>query len=61
MEEQIKLEIASFCEECPSHENCPEDECVLFRIEKIILESEDKKNEINDKRIRRTNKKISYW
>lgn len=36
MKERILKEIANFCEECPSHENCPEDECVLYRIEKIV-------------------------
>lgn len=35
----ILKEIAIFCEECPSHECCPEDECVLYRIEKKVLES----------------------
>jgi len=43
MKNKILLEIANFCECCSSHECCPEDECVLFRIEKIILESEKKK------------------
>lgn len=34
---QIMGQIANFCEkECPSCQQCPEDECVLFRIEKII-------------------------
>lgn len=28
-------ETTRFCEECPSRECCPEDECVLFRIEKL--------------------------
>lgn len=34
---RILLEIANFCETCPSHELCPEEECVLYRIEKMIL------------------------
>lgn len=36
MEEKILEEITNFCEECPSHENCPEEDCVLYRIEQII-------------------------
>ena len=36
MKEEIMNEITDFCEECPSHECCPEDECVLYRIEQII-------------------------
>lgn len=32
-------EITNFCnEECASKTNCPEDECILYRIEKIIEE-----------------------
>lgn len=38
--DRILNEIFSFCEECPSHECCPEDECVLFRIEQIVLETD---------------------
>lgn len=29
-------QIARHCEECPSHQNCLEGECVFFRIERII-------------------------
>lgn len=36
MNEEILTEITDFCSECPSHENCPEEECVLYRIEQII-------------------------
>lgn len=36
MGNKILLEISNFCEACLSHENCPEEECVLYRIEKII-------------------------
>lgn len=32
----ILNETTRFCEECPSKENCPEEECVLYRIEQII-------------------------
>jgi len=45
MIKKILLEIAKFCESCASHECCPEEDCVLFRIEKIILEKKEKKNE----------------
>ena len=34
--EEILNETTSFCNECPSKESCPEEECVLFRIEQII-------------------------
>ena len=33
---KILYEITNFCEECSSNTNCPEEECVLFRIEQII-------------------------
>lgn len=33
---RILNETIRFCAECPSVECCPEDECVLFRIEKIV-------------------------
>ena len=33
---KILIEIAEFCNCCASKENCPEDECILFRIESII-------------------------
>lgn len=42
---KIMLEISNFCEMCPSHEICPEEECVLFRIEQIILKKEERNNE----------------
>lgn len=37
MNKRILIEISNFCKSCPSHENCPEEECVLFRIEKLII------------------------
>lgn len=37
MKRNILLEISNFCETCSSHENCPEEECVLYRIEKLLL------------------------
>ena len=35
-ENEIFKEITNFCKECSSHENCPEEECVLYRIENIV-------------------------
>lgn len=41
--DEILKEITSFCEEhCGERECCPEEECVLWRIEQIVV-SEDKK------------------
>lgn len=34
--DEILTEITNFCETCPSKDCCPEDECVLFSIEKLI-------------------------
>lgn len=40
-EKQIINEIHNFCKnECGIRESCAEDECVLFRIEKLIVGSE---------------------
>lgn len=36
-ENNVLTQINNFCEECSEKENCVEDECVLFRIENIIL------------------------
>jgi hypothetical protein len=33
---EILEEITNFCNECPSKECCSENECVLYKIEKII-------------------------
>lgn len=44
-EEKILNEITTFCEECPNREKCLEKECVLFRIEQIALEREEKQND----------------
>lgn len=41
MEDKILMEITNHCENCPKHECCPEEECILFRIEKIV-ENNDK-------------------
>lgn len=35
--EEILNEITSVCENCKSHENCQEEECVLYRIEEIVV------------------------
>lgn len=40
-EEEILTEITDFCETCPKHESCPEDECILFRIEQLLLKREE--------------------
>jgi len=45
MKDKILNEISNFCNECSSRENCSEDECVLYRIEKIV-EPEIKEFEI---------------
>jgi hypothetical protein len=46
MKEKILIETTNFCEECPSHEYCPEEECILWRIEQILIndETEDVSN-----------------
>lgn len=41
MDEEILTEITDFCETCPLHECCSEDECVLYRIEKLLLNREE--------------------
>lgn len=33
---KILLEITNFCKECSSNNCCPESDCILFRIEKIV-------------------------
>ena len=37
-QEQIMNEISEFCRECESCTNCPEEDCILFRIERIIVD-----------------------
>lgn len=46
MKEEVLIEVSEFCEECPSHECCPEEECILFRIEQIL--NQKSKEETND-------------
>lgn len=53
MTEEILKEITENCENCPRHENCPEEECILFRIEKIVLKEEDDKNGKENENINR--------
>lgn len=36
MTDEILKEIAEYCENCPNHEQCPEVDCILFRIEQIL-------------------------
>lgn len=36
--DSVMNEITGFCESCPSVECCPEEECVLFRIESLLVE-----------------------
>lgn len=52
MKYKVLLEIANTCENCPINTKCVEKECVLFRIEKLILK--DMKN--GEKRIIRSNR-----
>lgn len=40
MKEKILTEITNQCENCNLHEKCIEEECVLFRIEQILLKNE---------------------
>ena len=37
MTEKILNETTTFCNECESKECCPEEECILYRIEQIAL------------------------
>lgn len=44
MENKILNEITNFCEECLNKECCPEEDCILYRIEQIVTKrpKEDK-------------------
>lgn len=45
VQEQILDEVTLYCrDECCSSGECPEDECVLFRIERLVVENESKDN-----------------
>jgi len=37
--DKIMLEVTNTCKECGSSDCCPEDECAMFRIEKICEEA----------------------
>lgn len=53
LKNKIMLEIAKFCDTCGSHDCCPEDECILYRIEKLIINKNKKrisKNKYNRKK-----------
>lgn len=43
MIEKILNEITSYCETCPKRERCPEEKCILYRIEQILLKSKKQK------------------
>lgn len=49
MKEEVLIELTNFCEECSSHECCPEEECVLYRIEQILNESKKTEEKEEDK------------
>lgn len=41
-EEKILTLITNFCQnECPSCQDCPEDQCVLWNIEQVVVDKED--------------------
>lgn len=48
MKEKILNETTKHCEKCPCRECCKEKECVLFRIEQIVLEPIKTKETQND-------------
>ena len=44
MKDKILKEITEHCKDCLMKERCPENECVLFRIEQLLLkQKKDKK------------------
>lgn len=52
MKTKILYEITNFCKECSSYNCCPEEDCVLFRIEKLVVkEKNNRKGEKNEKTI----------
>ena len=53
MRDNILLEIFNTCEGCKCRECCKEKECVLFRIEQIVVKQEKKKNKFIKKKNRR--------
>ena len=59
MKNKILKQITEFCKLCNSHNNCPEDDCVLFRIEKLILKEEIEMKENNKEDL--TNKIVELF
>lgn len=55
MKNKILLEISNYCTICPIHDKCIEEDCVLFRIEIIILNDIKKK----DRKVGNKNDKLS--
>lgn len=49
MKEKIINEITKHCEKCPSRECCKEKECVLYRIEQVVLNTNINKSDVNEK------------
>lgn len=43
--EKILSEIVEFCEGCKNRECCLEEECVLYRIEQIMISKENKQED----------------
>lgn len=43
MNEEILMEIAEQCERYPFCQSCTEEECVLYRIEQIVIASDTSK------------------
>lgn len=39
--EEIMNEITEYCEQCPLCQKCPEEECVLWRIEQLVLKGQE--------------------
>lgn len=48
MKDEILNETTTFCNECSSKECCPENECVLYRIEQILNGKRTYKVEITE-------------
>lgn len=48
MNDEILTEITDFCSECGSKECCKEEECILFRIEQIVIASDTSIKLVND-------------
>lgn len=55
MKNKILLEISNYCTICPIHDKCVEDDCVLFRIETIILNTKKQKQKGRNKNDKHSN------